>query len=124
MADDRERTYNGSYVQSIEKEEPERTFMEETAAEVAEPIRRRDERDEERGRDERDEERADGAGLGWLALALSIIALFIWPILLGAAGIIVGFIARRRGAETLGAWAIGIGVIAILVRLFIMPFYT
>ncbi|NNU82997.1 DUF4190 domain-containing protein [Geobacillus sp. BMUD] len=115
MADDRERTYNGSYVQSIGKEEPERNFMEEAAAEVAEPIRRGD---------ERDEERADGAGLGWLALALSIIALFIWPILLGAAGIIVGFIARRRGAETLGAWAIGIGVIAILVRLFIMPFYT
>jgi len=115
MADNRERTYNESYVQSIGKEEPERNFMEETAAEVAEPIRRRE---------ERDEERADGAGLGWLALALSIIALFIWPILLGAAGIIVGFIARRRGAETLGAWAIGIGVIAILVRLFIMPFYT
>ncbi|PJW22074.1 DUF4190 domain-containing protein [Geobacillus thermodenitrificans] len=115
MADNRGRTYNESYVQSIGKEEPERPFMEETAAEIAEPIRRRD---------ERNEERAGGAGIGWTALALSIIALFMWPILLGAAGIIVGFIARRRGAETLGAWAIGIGVIAILVRLFIMPFYT
>jgi hypothetical protein len=113
MVDDRNRTYNESYVQSKGKEEPERDFMEETAAEIAEPVRRYDERDEE----------TNGAGLGWLALALSIISLFIWPVLLGAAGIIVGFIARRRGAATLGAWAIGIGVVAILVRLFIMPFY-
>ncbi|BDG36804.1 DUF4190 domain-containing protein [Parageobacillus sp. VR-IP] len=115
MVDDRERTYNESYVQSIGKDEPERDFMEETAAEIAEPVRRND---------ERGEEEADGAGLGWLALALSIISLFIWPVLLGAAGIIVGFIARRRGAETLGAWAIGIGIVAIIVRLFIMPFYS
>jgi hypothetical protein len=113
MVDDRERTYNESYVQSIGKDEPEHDFMEETATEIAEPVRRYDERDEE----------ANGAGLGWLALALSIISLFIWPVLLGAAGIIVGFIARRRGAETLGAWAIGIGIVAIIVRLFIMPFY-
>jgi hypothetical protein len=114
MVDDRNRTYNESYVQSIGKDEPERNFMEETAAEIAEPVRRND---EHRG------EEANGAGLGWLALALSIISLFIWPVLLGAAGIIVGFIARRRGAETLGAWAIGIGIVAIIVRLFIMPFY-
>ena len=114
MVDDRNRTYNESYVQSIGKKEPERDFMEETAAEITEPVRRYD---------ERGEEKTNGAGLGWLALALSIISLFIWPVLLGAAGIIVGFIARRRGAETLGAWAIGIGVVAIIVRLFIMPFY-
>ncbi|PDM41350.1 MULTISPECIES: hypothetical protein [unclassified Geobacillus] len=114
MVEDRNRTYNESYVQSIGKEEPERDFMEETATEIAEPVRRYD---------ERDEKAVNGAGLGWLALALSIISLFIWPVLLGATGIIVGFIARRRGAETLGAWAIGIGVVAIIVRLFIMPFY-
>jgi hypothetical protein len=114
MVDDRDRTYNESYVQSIGKDEPERDFMEETGAEIAEPIRRND---------ERGEEKADGTGAGWLALALSILSLFIWPVLLGAAGIIVGFIARRRGAETLGAWAIGIGIVAIIVRLFIMPFY-
>ncbi|SFA38150.1 hypothetical protein SAMN05192569_100136 [Parageobacillus thermantarcticus] len=114
MVDDRDRTYNESYVQSTGKDEQERDFMEETAAEMAEPVRRYD----ERGKEE-----TDGAGLGWLALALSIISLFIWPVLMGAAGIIVGFIARRRGAETLGAWAIGIGAVAMIVRLFIMPFY-
>jgi hypothetical protein len=115
MDDDRNRTYNESYVQSIRKVDEEPDFMEETSAEVAEPIRHYDERDEVEG--------ANGRGLGWVALALSIISLFIMPIILGASGIIVGFIARRRGAETLGAWAIGIGIVSIIVKLFVLPFY-
>jgi hypothetical protein len=115
MVDDRNRTYNESYVQSIGKVNEEPDFMEETSAEIAEPIRRYDERDDVEG--------ANGRGLGWVALALSIISLFMMPIILGAAGIIVGFIARRRGAETLGAWAIGIGIVSIIVKLFILPFY-
>ena len=36
-----------------------------------------------------------------LALALSILSLFVMPILFGAAGIVLGFIARRRGAKGL-----------------------
>ncbi|MBB5324726.1 membrane protein insertase Oxa1/YidC/SpoIIIJ [Anoxybacillus tepidamans] len=115
MVDDRNRTYNESYVQSVGKVDRESDFMEETSAEVAEPVRRYDEKDEREG--------ANGSGWGWTALVLSILSLFMMPILLGAAGIIVGFIARRRGAETLGAWAIGIGIVSIIIKLFIMPFY-
>ncbi|WP_027407819.1 DUF456 domain-containing protein [Anoxybacteroides tepidamans] len=115
MTDDRNRTYNESYVQRMREVDTEPDFMEETSTEIAEPIRRYDERDEREG--------ADGTGLGWTALALAILSLFIMPIILGAAGIIVGFIARRRGAETLGAWAIGIGAVSIIVKLFILPFY-
>jgi hypothetical protein len=64
-----------------------------------------------------------GRGIAGLALALSILSLFVMPIILGAAGIIIGFIARRRGATTLGAWAIGIGAVSIIVGLFILPFF-
>lgn len=64
-----------------------------------------------------------GKGIGGLALALSILSLFVLPIVLGAAGIIIGFIARRRGATTLGAWAIGIGAISIIVGMFVLPFF-
>ncbi|THE15451.1 DUF308 domain-containing protein [Bacillus timonensis] len=97
------------------------SYNEETAAEVAAPInygttRREVDRDHT-------EDRAGGAGLGWLALALSIISLFVMPVLLGAAGIIIGFIARRRGATGLGAWAIGIGAVSIIVGIFILPFF-
>jgi hypothetical protein len=64
-----------------------------------------------------------GRGIGGLALALSILSLFVLPIVLGAAGIIIGFIARRRGATSLGAWAIGIGAISIIVGMFVLPFF-
>jgi hypothetical protein len=60
--------------------------------------------------------------IGWIALALSIASFFWAPILLGGAGIIVGFIARNRHANTLGNIAIAAGAISILITLFILPF--
>lgn len=59
-----------------------------------------------------------GIGTGWLALVLAIAALFFLPIVLGIAGIIIGYIAFRQGARTLGGWAIGIGIVAVLIQLF------
>jgi len=59
---------------------------------------------------------------GWVALALSIVSFFWMPIILGGAGIIVGFIARSRGAGTLGMTAIVAGAASIIISLFILPF--
>ncbi|OZM57703.1 hypothetical protein CIB95_04880 [Lottiidibacillus patelloidae] len=69
-----------------------------------------------------DDEAVGGRGMGILALVLSILSLFMAPIILGAAGIIIGFIARRRGAAALGAWSIGLGILSIVTRLLISPF--
>jgi hypothetical protein len=93
-------------------------YKEETAAEIAAPVRLN------RGR-ARDYDRAEtgGRGVGFAALALSILSLFVMPVLFGAAGIVLGFIARRRGAEGLGNWAIGLGAISIIVGIFIVPFF-
>lgn len=92
-------------------------FREETAAEIAAPVplvRRR----------ARDDLRSEaGTSTGFVSLALSILSLFVMPILLGAAGIVLGFIARRRGAEGLGAWAIGIGAVSMIIGIFIIPFF-
>lgn len=68
-------------------------------------------------------EESGGRVMGAIALALSLLSLFYSPILFGAAGIIVGFIARRRGANGLGNWAIGIGVVSMIIALFIAPFF-
>lgn len=62
------------------------------------------------------------AGFGWLAVILSIVSFFVMPVILGVAGIIVGFIARRRGAETLGMTAIIAGALSVLLTLFFAPF--
>ncbi len=94
-------------------------YKEETAAEIAAPIPAVSERD----RNDNRERAAGWSGMGTIALALSILSLFVMPILFGAAGIVLGFVARRRGAEGLGAWAIGIGVVSIIVGIFILPFF-
>lgn len=93
-------------------------YLEEASAEVAAPFTAPRAKEREEG----DAETA-GRGLGWTGIALSVISLFVLPILLGAAGIVVGFIARRRGAERLGATAIGIGAASIILKLFLLPFF-
>jgi hypothetical protein len=94
-------------------------YREETAAEIAAPVPLIRRREHEGQR----EKAVGGTGMGTLALVLSILSLFVMPILFGAAGIVLGFVARRRGAEKLGAWAIGIGAISIVIGIFILPFF-
>lgn len=65
-----------------------------------------------------DDDDAFGRGLGWLSFILSIIGLFFLPVIMGTAGIIIGFIAMRQGARVLGGWAIAVGIIALILRLF------
>lgn len=64
-----------------------------------------------------------GRGVGTFAIVLSILSLFFLPVLLGAAGIVVGFVSRRYGSTSLGNWAIGIGAISILMTVFFSPFF-
>lgn len=92
---------------------------EETAAEIAAPVSlgRRKSYEDAGARE------AGGTGVGFLALALSIISLFVMPILFGAAGIVLGFVARSKGAQSIGAWAIGIGAVSIIIGIFIIPFF-
>ncbi len=107
--------YYDNPVIDVDKEE----YTEETAAEIAAPMNVN--RDYER--DAEEETTTSGRVLGYSALALSILSLFILPVIMGAAGIVLGFVARRRGAEMLGAWAIGIGAVSIIVGLFVLPFF-
>jgi hypothetical protein len=100
-------------------------YREETAAEIAAPVPITRPAFRERSKADTGAETGTkaGTGMGWAALALSILSLFVMPILFGAVGIVLGFVARRRGAEGLGAWAIGIGAISIIVGIFILPFF-
>jgi hypothetical protein len=69
-----------------------------------------------------EEQEAGGTGLGWTALVLSIVSLFLMPILLASIGVITGFFAYRNGARTLGMWSIAIGLFSIVLGLFFTPF--
>lgn len=114
----------------------EEEYLEESAAEVApsgvldRPYLQSPENErptagerEEHFEAKRQEQEKTGVGVGIAALALSVISLFILPVIFGAAGIVVGFIARRRGLTTLGSWAIGVGVASMIISLFFAPFF-
>ncbi|CAH0347017.1 hypothetical protein BCI9360_03390 [Bacillus sp. CECT 9360] len=109
--------------ESISSLNDDNRYHEETSAELAVPQRLN--RSDTAGSDGENESevRNSGTTFGLSGLALSVLSLFIMPILLGAAGIVLGFVARRRGANTLGAWAIGVGAVSIIVGIFILPFF-
>ena len=71
-------------------------FQEETAAEIAPPISGYQ---QGTGTREDSEMKAGSTGMGLMAIALSILSLFVFPVLLGITGMVLGFIARSRGAE-------------------------
>ncbi|MGX4669607.1 hypothetical protein JNUCC74_10400 [Cerasibacillus sp. JNUCC 74] len=69
-----------------------------------------------------DDEVDANSTFGWIGIALSIISFFVWPVIFGVAGIVLGFMSRSRGADALGNIAIAAGAISILIALFILPF--
>lgn len=92
-------------------------YQEETAAEVAPRIS-----GYQQGTWEDSEMKTGSIGMGLMAIALSVLSLFVFPVLLGITGMVLGFIARSRGART-GTWAIAIGAISLLLGMFILPFF-
>ncbi|WP_243290574.1 DUF4190 domain-containing protein [Bacillus sp. FJAT-47783] len=124
MANDRQYDYHDGANFHVEDDRKamneDRDYMEETAAELDVPMNAVN---REESKEERDLGVDNGRTTGFVSLALSIISLFVLPVLLGAAGIVVGFMARRRGAQSLGNWAIGIGAVSILLGIFVLPFF-
>lgn len=102
---------------------PEPHYREETAAEIAAPLSL----SRDRGQIEGDEERETKTSaniMGISALAISILSLFVLPVILGITGVVLGFVARNRsGSKGLANWAIGIGAISIIIGIFVLPFY-
>jgi hypothetical protein len=61
---------------------------------------------------------------GWSALVVSILSLFILPVIFGSAGVVLGIIAYFRGNRMLGGWSIAISFISIFTSLVLVPYYT
>lgn len=61
--------------------------------------------------------------IGFTALFLSVLSFFIAPFVCGIFAIVLGFIAQRKGEISIGAWAIGISALSIILAIFIIPFF-
>jgi hypothetical protein len=64
-----------------------------------------------------------GKGAGIAAVILAALSLFILPVFFGGAAVVLGFVARRLGARSLGNWAIGLGAVSIIISLLFAPFF-
>ncbi|GIP42015.1 hypothetical protein J45TS6_04740 [Paenibacillus sp. J45TS6] len=60
--------------------------------------------------------------IGYLGLAISFISLFVWSFVLGTIGIVLGYYAFKEGRRTVGGWAVGIGIAALLSYSFLVMF--
>ncbi|WP_080874620.1 hypothetical protein [Oceanobacillus timonensis] len=65
-----------------------------------------------------------GTLYGWGSIILAVISFFIWPIVLGAASIVFGFVARSRGTNILGLIGIIAGALSIISAFFVIPFFS
>lgn len=71
-----------------------------------------------------EDEAVAGKGIGTLALALSIVSLFFLPIIMAAAGLVLGFVSVNRNAKGLGYTAIAISAFSIIMSVFFAPFVS
>lgn len=66
-----------------------------------------------------------GVGIGIAGIVFSILAFFLWPYLMAPIGIILGVMSVSRKSAA-GWWAVGIGVIALILvtmfTIFAIPF--
>lgn len=61
--------------------------------------------------------------IGFAALFLSVLSFFVAPFACGVIAIVLGFVAQRKGEITIGAWAIGISALSIILAIFIIPYF-
>jgi hypothetical protein len=61
---------------------------------------------------------------GWCAIVVSILSLFILPVIFGSAGVVLGLIAFFRGNRMLGGWSIAISFVSIFTSLVLAPYYA
>lgn len=111
MANDYEKRDNNSYYVDHGSEGTNITrdndgFFEETAAEIAEPYRAAD-RSNDQDNDRSGGNVNEGRGIGYIALALSIISLFVLPVLLGACRYYCRLYRKKKRCSR--PWSLGNG---------------
>jgi hypothetical protein len=67
---------------------------------------------------------AGGSALGWTALIFALLSLFIWPIWIGPTAAVLGYMAYRQGAGSVGLWAIILGLLTTAGYFFIPAVYA
>jgi hypothetical protein len=62
--------------------------------------------------------------IGYVALFLALLSMFIYPVILGPAAIILGFMAYRGGKRGLGTWSVALGLLSFAAYFLLLTFYS
>jgi hypothetical protein len=61
---------------------------------------------------------------GWSGMVVAILSLFILPVIMGSAGVLLGIIAFLKGDRVLGGWSFAISLVSIFTALILVPHYA
>ncbi|MFE5319907.1 hypothetical protein ACFQ88_14470 [Paenibacillus sp. NPDC056579] len=67
---------------------------------------------------------ANSRWLGYTALALAILSMFMLPAILGSGAMLIGAIAFGLGSRALGVWSVILGLISLAGYFLLVPLYS
>ncbi len=91
---------------------------EEFAAEVA-PVEVNNRNTEN---DSESDDMSAGRVAGYIGLGIGIASLFMWSVILGPIAAVLGYYAYAQDSRTLGAWSMGLGIVATISYFILIPF--
>jgi hypothetical protein len=103
---------------------------EEYAAEIAAPVQRETEKPTLHDPLEKYKEESSvkvtsrSRRIGYTALLIAILSLFIWPAFLGPAAAILGVMAYMGGSRALGTWSFVLGLLSFAAYFLLIPYYS
>jgi hypothetical protein len=68
--------------------------------------------------------RTQGRGVGYTALVMGLLSLFIFPSLLGSVAALLGVITFFQGNRALGVWSVTLGLISLVGYFLLVPLYA
>ncbi|WP_211745469.1 hypothetical protein [Paenibacillus sp. Marseille-Q4541] len=124
MAKSKRKHNSKSVRERVDYPRKEHEHKEEYAAELTSPLAGMfvAEEPEARAEVESETENLVSMRIGYLALAISLISLFVWSFVLGTIGIVLGYYAFADGRRTTGGWAVGIGIASLVSYSFLVLF--
>ncbi|MCS7463446.1 hypothetical protein N0M98_25395 [Paenibacillus doosanensis] len=73
---------------------------------------------------EKEESQEQSRWLGYSALTLGVLSLFMFPALFGGAAAVLGFFSYNQGRKAMGVWSIALGLVSMASYFLLAPAYS
>lgn len=124
MSKDKKRKKNNLKVVDTKRSRVDypRKDQEEYAAELAPPVGTSVQNSRSYESEIEDDDLSAGRVAGYVGLGIGIASLFMWSVILGPVAAVIGYYAYTQESKTLGAWSMGLGILATISYFVLIPF--